>query len=42
MFGIERSEMLGYVLYRDATGAVKQSGDEPFSAFMKTAKRLTI
>ncbi|XWS28973.1 hypothetical protein CRYUN_Cryun25bG0117000 [Craigia yunnanensis] len=42
MFGIERSEMLGHVLYRDATGAVKQTGDEPFSAFMKTAKRLTI
>ncbi|XVF20247.1 hypothetical protein REPUB_Repub11eG0181100 [Reevesia pubescens] len=42
MFGIERSEMLGRVLYRDATGAVKQTGDEPFSAFMKTAKRLTI
>ena len=30
MFGIERSEMLGHVLYRDATGAVKQTGDEPF------------
>ncbi|XWS74290.1 hypothetical protein CRYUN_Cryun02cG0202400 [Craigia yunnanensis] len=42
MFGIERSEMLGHVLYRDATGAVKQTGDEPFSAFMKIAKRLTI
>ncbi|XWS53287.1 hypothetical protein CRYUN_Cryun11dG0144000 [Craigia yunnanensis] len=42
MFGIERSEMLGHVWYRDATGAVKQTGDEPFSAFMKTAKRLTI
>ncbi|XP_017982693.1 PREDICTED: auxin response factor 10 [Theobroma cacao] len=42
MFGIERSEMLGHVLYRDATGAVKQTGDVPFSAFIKTAKRLTI
>ncbi|XVF46331.1 hypothetical protein PTKIN_Ptkin03bG0018600 [Pterospermum kingtungense] len=42
MFGIERTEMLGRVLYRDATGAVKQTGDEPFSAFMKIAKRLTI
>ncbi|KAH1115368.1 hypothetical protein J1N35_008746 [Gossypium stocksii] len=42
MFGIERSKMLGHVLYRDATGAVKQTGEEPFSAFMKTAKRLTI
>ncbi|KAJ6384827.1 hypothetical protein OIU77_028106 [Salix suchowensis] len=42
MFGIERSEMPSHVLYRDATGAVKQIGDEPFSVFMKTAKRLTI
>ncbi|GKV08305.1 hypothetical protein SLEP1_g19958 [Rubroshorea leprosula] len=42
MFGLERSEMLSHVLYRDATGAVKQTGDEPFSDFMKTAKRLTI
>ncbi|KAG7950194.1 hypothetical protein I3843_13G099500 [Carya illinoinensis] len=42
MFGIERSDMLSPVLYRDATGAVKQTGDEPFSDFMKTAKRLTI
>ena len=30
MFGIERSEMLSHVLYRDATGAVKQTGEEPF------------
>ncbi|MBA0622847.1 hypothetical protein Godav_008350 [Gossypium davidsonii] len=42
MFGRERSEMLGHVLYRDATGAVKQTGDEPFSTFMKTVKRLNI
>ncbi|WJX74255.1 hypothetical protein P8452_57928 [Trifolium repens] len=42
MFGIERSEMSSRVLYRDATGAVKQTGEEPFSDFMKTAKRLTI
>ncbi|KAK4483401.1 hypothetical protein RD792_010587 [Penstemon davidsonii] len=42
MFGIERSEMLNHVLYRDATGAVKRTGDEPFSEFVKTAKRLTI
>ncbi|GMN24798.1 hypothetical protein TIFTF001_000704 [Ficus carica] len=42
MFGLERSEMLSHVLYHDATGAVKQTGDEPFSDFMKTAKRLTI
>eukprot|EP00268_Persea_americana_P046800 TRINITY_DN4836_c0_g1_i2.p1 TRINITY_DN4836_c0_g1~~TRINITY_DN4836_c0_g1_i2.p1 ORF type:complete len:699 (+),score=135.89 TRINITY_DN4836_c0_g1_i2:787-2883(+) len=42
MFGIERSEMLSHVLYRDAKGAVKQTGDEPFSEFMRTARRLTI
>ncbi|PON76792.1 Auxin response factor [Parasponia andersonii] len=42
MFGIERSEMLTRVLYHDASGALKQTGDEPFSDFMKTAKRLTI
>ncbi|KEH39332.1 auxin response factor 1 [Medicago truncatula] len=33
MFGIERSEMLSRVLYRDATGAVKQTGEEPFRYF---------
>lgn len=42
MFGIEKSDMLSHVLYRDATGALKQTGEEPFSDFMKTAKRLTI
>jgi hypothetical protein len=30
MFGIERSQMSSRVLYRDATGAVKQTGEEPF------------
>lgn len=30
MFGIDRSEMLSHVYYRDAAGAVKQAGDEPF------------
>ncbi|KAL0338449.1 UNVERIFIED_CONTAM: Auxin response factor 18 [Sesamum angustifolium] len=30
MFGTEISEMLNRVLYRDATGAVRQLGDEPF------------
>lgn len=42
MFGIENSEMLSHVFYCDAIGAVKQAGDEPFSAFVKTARRLTI
>ncbi|KAG6642945.1 auxin response factor 18-like [Carya illinoinensis] len=42
MFSIENSEALSQVLYRDTTGAVKLMGDEPFSDFMKTARRLTI
>ncbi|KAK2643370.1 hypothetical protein Ddye_025133 [Dipteronia dyeriana] len=42
MFGIERSEMLSHVLYQDAAGAVKRIGDQPFSDFIKKAKRLTI
>ncbi|KAM1495297.1 hypothetical protein ACFX11_030032 [Malus domestica] len=42
MFEIEKPEMMSHVLYRDVTGAVKQTGVEPFSDFMKTAKRLTI
>ncbi|XP_015891971.1 auxin response factor 18 [Ziziphus jujuba] len=42
MFGIESSEPLNHVLYRDVTGAVKHIGEEPFSAFMKAARRLTI
>ncbi|XWS66883.1 hypothetical protein CRYUN_Cryun05aG0239000 [Craigia yunnanensis] len=42
MFGIENSETLSHLLYRDATGAVKQIGDEPFNDFLKTARRLTI
>ncbi|GKV34133.1 hypothetical protein SLEP1_g42546 [Rubroshorea leprosula] len=42
MFGIENSEMLSGVLYLDTTGSVKHAGDEPFSEFLKTARRLTI
>ncbi|CAG7886718.1 unnamed protein product [Brassica rapa] len=42
MFGIQKSEMLSSVLYRDASGAVKYPGNEPFSEFLKTARRLTI
>ncbi|RZS07275.1 hypothetical protein BHM03_00038084 [Ensete ventricosum] len=30
MFGIKRSEMMSHVIYKDATGAVKHTGDEPF------------
>ncbi|KAJ1376069.1 PB1 domain [Sesbania bispinosa] len=42
MFGIQKSEVLSHVLYRDITGAVKHIGDENFSDFTKTARRLTI
>ncbi|XP_055832091.1 auxin response factor 18-like [Solanum dulcamara] len=42
MFGMERLDMVTRVLYLDATGASRQIGDEPFSDFIKTAKRLTI
>ncbi|KAK6147003.1 hypothetical protein DH2020_017915 [Rehmannia glutinosa] len=42
MFGIEVSEILNRVLYRDSTGAVKRIGDDTFSNFVKTARRLTI
>lgn len=35
MFGIERSEMLSRVLYRDASGTVKRTGDEPFRFTIK-------
>ncbi|XVF07900.1 hypothetical protein REPUB_Repub06bG0179000 [Reevesia pubescens] len=42
MFGMENSETLSHLLYWDVTGTVKQIGDEPFSDFMKTARRLTI
>ncbi|XP_011624034.1 auxin response factor 18 [Amborella trichopoda] len=42
MFMVEEREMEGRVLYRDANGAVRHTGDEPYSNFMKTARRLTI
>ncbi|XP_056859432.1 auxin response factor 16 [Raphanus sativus] len=42
MFGIQKSEMLSSVHYRDASGAIKYPGKEPFSEFLKTARRLTI
>ncbi|EOA16088.1 hypothetical protein CARUB_v10004220mg [Capsella rubella] len=42
MFGIKKSEMLSSVLYKDASGAIKYPGNEPFSEFLKTARRLTI
>ncbi|KAF8768877.1 hypothetical protein HU200_007441 [Digitaria exilis] len=42
MFCIESSELRGRVLYRGAAGDVKHAGDEPFSVFVKSARRLTI
>lgn len=42
MFGIKSSDMLNHVLYRDIRGAVKHIGDESFSDFAKTARRLSI
>ncbi|PKI68138.1 auxin response factor 18-like [Punica granatum] len=42
MFGVENSQTLNHVKYRDSTGAVKHVGEEPFGEFMKTARRLTI
>ncbi|XP_020168656.1 auxin response factor 18 [Aegilops tauschii subsp. strangulata] len=42
MFGMEKAELMSHVFYRDAAGALKHTGDEPFSDFTKTARRLTI
>jgi len=42
MFGIEKAELMSHVFYRDASGALKHTGDKPFSEFTKTARRLTI
>ncbi|KAK9126022.1 hypothetical protein Scep_014868 [Stephania cephalantha] len=42
MFDIEKSETLSHLLYRNAKGEIKHTGDEPFSEFMKATKRLTI
>ncbi|KAL0344636.1 UNVERIFIED_CONTAM: Auxin response factor 18 [Sesamum radiatum] len=42
MFGNEISETPNHVHYRDTSGVVRQLGEEPFSNFMKRARRLTI
>ncbi|KAF5742540.1 hypothetical protein HS088_TW09G00590 [Tripterygium wilfordii] len=42
MFGLRSSEMMSSVLYQDAAGTVKHTRDEPFSEFLKKARRLTI
>ncbi|KAL5207779.1 hypothetical protein ABZP36_032214 [Zizania latifolia] len=42
MFCIDSAELGSRVLYRGVTGEVKHAGDEPFSQFIKLARRLTI
>nr|ALX38324.1 auxin response factor 16 [Populus tomentosa] len=42
MFGLRNSEKFSNVLYRDINGITKHIGEEPFSDFFKTARRLTI
>ncbi|KAI3470472.1 hypothetical protein Pfo_027135 [Paulownia fortunei] len=42
MFGMEISKMLRNVVYSDAGGTTKLTGDEPFGDFMMKARRLTI
>lgn len=42
MFDIESAELRNNVHYRSAAGEVKNVGDEPFRAFVKSARRLTI
>ncbi|GLT68011.1 hypothetical protein SLA2020_402760 [Shorea laevis] len=42
MFGMESPQMLSNMLYQDAVGVIKHTGDETFSEFVRTAKRLTI
>ncbi|XP_031505175.1 auxin response factor 10-like [Nymphaea colorata] len=42
MFAVDQTDMLSRVLYRDANGIVRHTGDEPYSEFMKTARRVTI
>ncbi|CAN6465555.1 unnamed protein product [Victoria cruziana] len=42
MFAVDRTDMFSRVLYRDANGIVRHTGDEPYSEFKKTARRVTI
>ncbi|XP_022846670.1 auxin response factor 18-like [Olea europaea var. sylvestris] len=42
MFDIDSSGILNHVFYQDVTGAVRQLGDEPFSDFTKSTRRLRI
>ncbi|KAL0382672.1 UNVERIFIED_CONTAM: Auxin response factor 18 [Sesamum calycinum] len=42
MFGLQRSDTSTSVVYSDAAGATRPTGDVPFRDFMKKARRLTI
>ncbi|GJR16324.1 auxin response factor 16-like protein [Tanacetum coccineum] len=42
MFGLEKTEISSNLIYLNGAGAVKHTGDEPFSEFSKVARRLTI
>nr|CAB3487672.1 unnamed protein product [Digitaria exilis] len=42
MFCIDDADLRSHVRYRTAAGEVKNVGDEPFSAFVKSARRITI
>lgn len=42
MFGIEDSDLSNRVLYKDAAGVGRHTGDQPYGDFMKTVRRLTI
>lgn len=42
MFGFEKSNAWRNLVYRNAAGVTKPTGDEPFSVFSKAARRLTI
>ncbi|KAI3817652.1 hypothetical protein L1987_11448 [Smallanthus sonchifolius] len=42
MFGLEKSNTSTNLIYRNADGVIKHTGDEPFSEFLKVARKLTI
>ncbi|TKW05493.2 hypothetical protein SEVIR_7G179200v4 [Setaria viridis] len=42
MFRFDNADLRSHVLYRTATGEEKHVGDEPFSAFVKSVRRITI
>ncbi|CAH1430454.1 unnamed protein product [Lactuca virosa] len=42
MFGLQKPNAWRNLVYRNAAGVTKSTGDEPFSEFSKAARRLTI